>query len=168
MYSIRDLVKPDILYDLVKHDIPLYKTLFLFIMPLYTSYSEETQTLIEEFLENTWNWDEDELVDFIETYGEEKFKLHFEDYASVVNDLNINTVEAFLENFDIADVSSCSDAFQGVYESGADFAQQLAEDCGDVPRDMPSWIEIDWKASWDNLDYDYVECSGGHIFSQNF
>ena len=35
-------------------------------MPLYTSYSEETQTLIEEFLENTWNWDEDELVDLIE------------------------------------------------------------------------------------------------------
>ena len=115
MYSIRDLVKPDILYDLVKHDIPLYKTLFLFIMTLYTSYSEETQTLIEEFLENTWNWDEDELVAFIEEHGEEKFKLYFEDYASVVDDLNIDTVEAFLENFDIADVSSCSDAFQGVY-----------------------------------------------------
>ena len=88
--------------------------------------------------------------------------------ASVVDDLNIDTVEAFLENFDIADVSSCSDAFQGVYESGAEFAQQLAEDCGDVPRGMSSWIEIDWKASWDNLDYDYVECSAGHIFSQNF
>ena len=56
----------------------------------------------------------------------------------------------------------------GCYESGAEFAQQIAEDCGDVPRDMPSWIEIDWKASWDNLDYDYVECSGGHIFSENF
>ena len=57
---------------------PYIKLYFFFIMPLYTSYSEETQTLIEEFLENTWNWDEDELVDFIETYGEEKFKLHFE------------------------------------------------------------------------------------------
>ena len=33
---------------------------------LYTSYSEETQTQIEEFLENTFGWDEDELVDFIE------------------------------------------------------------------------------------------------------
>ena len=76
-------------------------------MPLYTSYSEETQTQIEEFLENTFGWDEDELVDFIEEYGEEKFKLYFEEYA-------------------------------------------------------------DWKASWDNLDYDYVECSDGHIFSQNF
>ena len=43
-------------------------------MPLYTSYSEETQTLIEEFLENTFGWDEDELVGFIEIYGENKFQ----------------------------------------------------------------------------------------------
>ena len=48
------------------------------------------------------------------------------------------------------------------------FAQQIAEDCGDVPRNMPSWIEIDWEKSWDNLDYDYVESTDGHIFSQNF
>ena len=137
-------------------------------MPLYTSYSEETQTLIEEFLENTWNWDEDELVDFIEKYGEQKFKTDFEDYADMVDDIGIGVVSAFLENFDIADISSCRDAYMGCYESGAEFAQQLAEDCCMVPREMSSWIEIDWKASWDNLDYDYVECSDGHIFSQNF
>jgi len=137
-------------------------------MPLYTSYSEETQTLIEEFLENTWNWDEDELVDFIEKYGEQKFKTDFEDYADMVDDIGIGVVEAFLENFDIADISSCRDAYMGQYESGAEFAEQLAIDCCEVPRGMSSWIEIDWKASWDNLDYDYVECSDGHIFSQNF
>ena len=137
-------------------------------MPLYTSYSEETQTQIEEFLENTWNWDEDQLVDFIETYGEEKFKLHFEEYADMVDDIGIGVVEAFLDVFDIDSISSCRDAYMGCYESGAEFAQQIAEDCGDVPRNMSSWIEIDWKASWDNLDYDYVECSDGHIFSQNF
>ena len=137
-------------------------------LPLYTSYSEETQTLIEEFLENTWNWDEDELVDFIEKYGEQKFKTDFEDYAAMVDDIGIDVVEAFLENFDIADVSSCRDAYQGQYNNGAEFAEQLAEDCCMVPREMSSWIEIDWKASWDNLDYDYVECSNGHIFSQNF
>ena len=31
-------------------------------------YSEETQTQIEEFLENTFGWDEDELVDFVERF----------------------------------------------------------------------------------------------------
>ena len=137
-------------------------------MPLYTSYSEETQTQIEEFLENTFGWDEDELVAIVARFGEEKFKLYFEEYADMVDDIGIGVVSSFLNNFDIADISSCSDAFQGVYESGAEFAQQLAEDCCMVPREMSGWIEIDWKASWDNLDYDYVECSDGHIFSQNF
>ena len=137
-------------------------------MPLYTSYSEETQTQIEEFLENTFGWDEDELVAFVERFGEEKFKLYFEEYADMVDDIGIGVVEAFLENFGIESISSCRDAYMGCYESGAEFAQQMAEDCGDVPRNMSSWIEIDWTASWDNLDYDYVECSDGHIFSQNF
>ena len=137
-------------------------------MPLYTSYSEETQTQIEEFLENTFGWDEDELVDFIEEHGEEKFKLYFEEYADMVDDIGIGVVSAFLENFDIADISSCRDAYQGQYNNGAEFAEQLAIACCEVPREMSSWIEIDWKASWDNLDYDYTEGSGGHIFSQNF
>jgi len=137
-------------------------------MPLYTSYSEETQTLIEEFLENTFGWDEDELVAFVERFGEEKFKLYFEEYADMVDDIGIGVVEAFLDVFDIDSISSCRDAYMGCYESGAEFAQQIAEDCGEVPRDMSGWIEIDWKASWDNLDYDYTEGNGGHIFSQNF
>ena len=134
-------------------------------MPLYTSYSEETQTLIEEFLENTWNWDEDELVDFIEKYGEQKFKTDFEDYADMVDKVGREVVEAFLENFDIADISSLEDYYQGQYNSGAEFAQMLAEDCGDTNRNMAGWIEIDWEASWDRLSYDYVICGDGHIFS---
>ena len=134
-------------------------------MPLYTSYSEEVQTSIEEFLENTFGWDEDELVAFIETHGEENFKLYFEEYADMVDDIGICVVEAFLENFDISDISSCRDAYQGCYESGAEFAQSIAEDCGDVPRNMSSLIEIDWKASWDNLSFDYFESEDGHIFS---
>ena len=136
-------------------------------MPLYTSYSEETQTQIEEFLENTFGWDEDELVAFIERFGEENFRLYFEDYVNMVDDIGIGVVSAFLENFDIADISSCRDAYMGCYESGAEFAQQMAEDCGEVGSNS-SWIEIDWKASWDNLSYDYVESDNGHIFSQNF
>ena len=137
-------------------------------MTLYTSYSEETQTQIEEFLENTFGWDEDELVAFVERLGEEKFNMYFEDYADMVDDIGNEIVEAFLDNFDIADISSCRDAYQGQYENGAEFAQQLAEDCCEVPRDMSSWIEIDWEARWENLTYDYVECSDGQMFSQNF
>ena len=133
-------------------------------MPLYTSYSEETQTQIEEFLEDHFGWDEDQLVDFVERFGEENFKFYVEDYADMVDDSGIQVVESFLDNFDIADVSNCRDAYMGQYESGAEFAQSIAEDCGEVGSNS-SWIEIDWKASWDNLSYDYVESTDGHIFS---
>ena len=46
----------------------------------------------------------------------------------MVDDIGIGVVPAFLENFDIADISSCRDAY-GCYESGAEFAQSI-EDCG--------------------------------------
>ena len=49
----------------------------------------------------------------------------------------------------------------GCYESALS-SLNIAEDCGDVPRGMSSWIEIDWK-SWDNLDYDYVESNDGQL-----
>ena len=136
-------------------------------MPLYTSYSEEVQTSIEEFLEDRFGWDEDELVDFVERFGETYFLTYFEEYADMVDDIGNDVVEAFLENFDIDCISSCRDAYMGRYENGAEFAQNLAEDCGEVGSNS-SWIEIDWQASWDNLTYDYVESNDGHIFSQNF
>ena len=129
-------------------------------------YSEETKELIDELVAD--GNDYDVLEDFIKEYSESQFIDYIEEYADMVDDIGIGVVSAFLENFDIADISSCRDAYMGCYESGAEFAQNLAEDCGDVPRGMSSWIEIDWKASWDNLDYDYVESDNGHIFSQNF
>ena len=73
-------------------------------MPLYTSYSEEVQTSIEEFLENTFGWDEDELVEFVEKYGESYFLTFFEDYADMVDKVGREVVEAFIENLDIADI----------------------------------------------------------------
>ena len=75
-------------------------------------------------------------------------KLYFEEYADMVDDIGIGVVSAFLNVFDIENVSSCRDAYMGRYDSGAEFAQSIAEDCGEVGSNS-SWIEIDWKASWD-------------------
>ena len=61
--------------------------------------------------------------------------------------------------------------YQGQYDSGADFAKQIATDCGYIKSyqgDLPSWIEIDWEKTWDNLSYDYTELLGGHIFNNNY
>ncbi len=112
--------------------------------------------------------DADDLQAFIDEHGKSNFVDYIEEYLQAIDEYNEEVVESFLEIFNIEDIGSLSEAYQGEYESGAEFAQQLAEDCCMVPRDMSSWIEIDWKASWDNLDYDYTEGSGGHIFSQNW
>ena len=43
-----------------------------------------------------------------------------------------------------------------------EYCRELAEDCGDIPTAMPSYIVIDWEATADNLEYDYyvVEFGG--------
>ena len=112
--------------------------------------------------------DADDLQAFIDEYGKSQFVDYIEEYLQAVDEYNEEVVESFIEIFDIESIGSLSDSYQGQFDSGAEFAQNLAEDCCMVPRDMSGCIEIDWKASWYNLDYDYTEGSGGHIFSQNF
>ena len=130
-----------------------------------SEYRAETQELIDELVDD--GNELEVLEDFIKEHGETYFLTYIEDYLQAIDENSEEIVEAFLDIFDIDSIGSLSDAYMGHYDSGAEFAQNIAEDCGDVPRNMPSWIEIDWKASWDNLSYDYCECDG-HIFSQNF
>ena len=113
--------------------------------------------------------DADDLQAFIDEYGKSQFVDYIEEYLQAVDEYNEEVVESFLEIFDIDSIGNLSESYQGQYDSGAEFAEQLARDCCDIRDEhISSWIEIDWKASWDNLDYDYTEGSGGHIFSQNF
>ena len=43
-----------------------------------------------------------------------------------------------------------------------DYARELLEECGTIPRDLPSWVEIDWQATARNvcMDYTPVEIDG--------
>jgi hypothetical protein len=40
--------------------------------------------------------------------------------------------------------------------SFTDYAQELCEDIGYLPKDFPAWIEIDWKATARNIQQDYT------------
>jgi antirestriction protein len=54
-------------------------------------------------------------------------------------------------------IEDAREAFRCIADSEADFAQDLAEECGDIPENLPAWIVIDWQASWDSgLQYDFV------------
>ena len=43
-----------------------------------------------------------------------------------------------------------------------DYARELLEDCGTIPRDLPGWVEIDWDATARNvrMDYTAIEIDG--------
>ena len=126
---------------------------------------QETQELLDEYNES-YCWEYNDMVDFIKEYGEKKFRDYYEDYYRAVDDLGEDIVNAFIEVFYIESIGNIEESYQGQM-SGSEFAEQIASDCGYVRGDLPSWIEIDWKESWDNLSYDYCE-QDGYIFSQNF
>jgi DNA repair exonuclease SbcCD ATPase subunit len=39
-----------------------------------------------------------------------------------------------------------------------EYVQEMLEDCGDLPKDLPHYIIIDWEATADNIRQDYSTC----------
>ena len=125
---------------------------------------EHAEELLNELIED--GHDKDEMQEFIETHGHKDFVLYYEDYARMVEEYDQETVDSFIEVFDLMDVEHLNDAYMGCYRSGAEFAESFVSDCYGLP-DMPYWIAIDWEETWENLSYDYTE-SNGYIFSNNW
>ena len=126
---------------------------------------EQVKEHLEELLED--GHDLDEMKEFIETHGNKDFVLYYEDYARVVDEYDQETVDAFLEEFDLMDIEHLQDAYMGHYGSGEEFAESFVSDMGYIVNDLTYWIAIDWEETWNNLEYDYSE-SNGYIFSNNW
>ena len=125
---------------------------------------EHAEELLNELIED--GHDKDEMQEFIETHGHKDFVLYYEDYARMVEEYDQETVDSYIEVFDLMDVEHLQDAYMGCYRSGAEFAESFVSDCYGMP-DLPYWIAIDWEETWENLSYDYTE-SNGYIFSNNW
>ena len=125
---------------------------------------EHAQELLTELSED--GHELDIMKEFIETHGHKNFVLYYEDYANMVEEYDQDTVDSFIEVFDLMDVEHLRDAYHGRYDSGAEFAESFVSDCYGLP-DMPYWIAIDWEETWDNLSYDYT-FSNGIIFCNNW
>ena len=117
---------------------------------------EETQELLDEYNE-TYDWSYNDMVDFIKEYGEDKFREYYEQYGSLVDDYGQGLVDEYIECYFLDAIDHFEDAYSGEYESGAEFAEQMVSDMGYVNNNIPSWVEIDWQATWDNLSDDYTE-----------
>ena len=119
---------------------------------------EHAQELFDSLIED--GHDSDEMKEFIEEHGHKDFLLYYEDYFQALTEFDQQTVDSFLEVFDLMDIEHLSDAYNGYYESGAQFAESFVSDMGYVGHDLPYWIAIDWEETWDNLSYDYSESNG--------
>ena len=132
---------------------------------------EETQELLDEY-NDTYDWSYNDMVDFIKEHGEEDFRRYYEQYETLVEEYGQGLVDEYIEDYFVDAVEFFEESYQGEYEGGAEFAEQMASDCGYISRDMPSWVEIDWAATWENLSYDYHEIITPDnrvvIFSNNY
>ena len=128
---------------------------------------ELTQEKLDDY--NTlYCWEYNDMCDFIENHSEEEFVDHYETYNRLCDEYDKNLVDEFIENYDVSTLENFEDMYQGQYDrGGAEFAEQLAIDCGMVSTGI-SWVEIDWDKSWDNLSYDYTEIGYGYIFCDNY
>ena len=117
---------------------------------------EETQALLDEYNE-TYDWSYNDMVDFIKEYGEDKFREYYEQYETLVSDYGRGLVDEYIEYYFLDAIDHFEDAYSGEYESGAEFAEQMVADMGYINNNIPSWVEIDWQATWDNLSDDYAE-----------
>ena len=127
-----------------------------------TTLSEETQELLDEV------YDVELALEFIENHGEDYFLTYYEKYEELVREYDQNLIDEFAEHYDVDTIEHFDEMYQGQYDSGAEFAEMIASDCGYISRDMPSWIEIDWQKTWDNaLSYDYTQI-GYAIFNDSY
>jgi hypothetical protein len=121
----------------------------------------ETQELISELVEDSYAVDD--IYEFIAEYGESNFVEHYENYVQFGESHSYGAVDAFIEEFGIDNFQSFEDAYRGVWESKEHYAEDFVTDCYSI--DYPSFIEIDWEATFDNLDCTYVD---GFVFDKQF
>ena len=109
----------------------------------------------------------------------EELESEIEDYAEKMNDWQTNadnveeleTLQAILEELkgyggdelwrgDWYPLTLIRDSYF------TEYAEELVKDCEGLPRDIPSYIEIDWEATADNLKVDYatVDIDGTEYF----
>jgi antirestriction protein len=88
-------------------------------------------------------------------------------YEELCERYSEEAVDAFCEIWGEDDLEGFEDAYCGEYESGAAYAEELVSDCYGLPRELPTFVEIDWEATWQNLQYDYY-FEAGHIFNANW
>jgi len=77
------------------------------------------------------------------------------------NGLSEEINQAYIDNVgeEYAEADNVSEAYAGEFDNDEDFTQDLLEQCGELPKDLPAYIHIDWEGTRDIM-MDYFEVNG--------
>jgi len=59
-------------------------------------------------------------------------------------------------------VRACEDAYRGEYYEGADYAREVTEEMGDIPKHLENYI--DYRSMWRDMGYDGYFFADGYVF----
>ena len=127
-------------------------------------YSQETVDKIEELIAESYCLED--IVEFIDANSEADFRNFYEEYVTVGEEYSYGAVDAFIEEFGLHSLTGTNfqDSYRGQYDSKADYVGDHVNDCYSV--DLPSFLEIDWEALFNNLDV--VFSKDGYVFDNQF
>lgn len=116
-------------------------------------FSKEVVEKIEDLSE--YSYELEDLIEFVDTYGEDKFE-YVEDYLDVVNNIFCDdpkdVVDRYVEDTGIEYIQGADEMYEGNYES----VEQFIDDRELIDHEIPSWIVIDYEATWDSaLRFDF-------------
>lgn len=129
-------------------------------------YSQETVDVIEELIADSYALED--IVEFIDKYSEAEFRNHYQTYVENGEEYSYEAVDAFIEEFGLHSFTSSAfeDAYRGQYDSKADYAEQYTSDVYSV--EVPSFVEVDWEATFENLDVVFSGNGYGYVFNTQF
>jgi hypothetical protein len=135
-----------------------------FTMNYKEVYSQETVDVIEELIVDSYALED--IVNFIDNNSEAEFRSYYQTYVETGEEYSYEAVDAFIEEFGLHSLvdDNFQDSYRGQYDSKADYAESYVSKCYSV--EVPSFLEIDWEASFDNLDV--VFSSNGYVFDNQF
>lgn len=90
---------------------------------------------------------------------ENEDKEYCDDCAELIDDYDEGAVMAYFE-CGFTDHDSFQDHYAGHYDSDEALAEELITECGDIPKDFPHYIIIDWEATARNIMQDYSTDNG--------
>lgn len=123
---------------------------------------DEFEDISEEDCEYEIHIDDPDLEDLGITDAKE-----LEEFCDVLySKNNYYDIDVFKAAYD-CDIpfEDVNEYYAGQWDDDEDFVQNLLEQTGDLPRDLPHYIHIDWRSTARDIMTDYTE-SNGHYFRQ--